>query len=124
MASKPRNTLQPAASPTPTGQSALASDSSISAAENAGGDASQATVGTPPSDPPALDTLVVGSDTVPARILRDCWLGPAGEIIELDAASAKAIEASGAVDLHTLALIDQVGDGDGQAGVVIEADED
>lgn len=132
MARKPSKTPGPAAPATSTGPSTAAGDGSTSSAGNAVGGASraalatsvQATTDATPSTPPALDPIVIGGDTVPARILRDCWLGAAGEIIELDAANAQAVEASGAVDLHALALVDHESDDDAPVNVVIEADED
>lgn len=78
--------------------------------------------GAPPA--PASASASSQSETVPARVLRDCWLGAAGQIIELDAACAKAVEASGAVDLHPQAVVNPAQGDDAPIDDVIEDDED
>lgn len=44
------------------------------------------------------------TEKVPARILRDCWLGRVGTVVMLDAHTAKAAREDGAVDLHPTAV--------------------
>lgn len=111
---------------------APAGDGGTSAAGNVDGAVTQSgqagnvqdSAGTTPNTPPAPAPPVAVGTMVPARILRDCWLGAAGEVIELEASSAKAVEASGAVDLHPRALVGQASGSDGQGDPVIEDDED
>lgn len=129
MARKPSNDPAPSAPAIPPGSGAEAGDSGATPAAGDGAEiqASQAggnqvTAGTTPADPSTPAPPTVG-ETVPARILRDCWLGVAGQLIDLDVAVASAVEASGAVDLHELAVSEPAGPEDGVDDTAIE-DED
>lgn len=129
MARKLSNDPAPSAPVTSPGLGAAAGDSGATPAAGdgaeiqagqAGGD--QVTAGTTPADPSTPAPSTIG-ETVPARILRECWLGAAGQLIDLDVAVASAVQASGAVDLHELAVAEPARPEEGVDNTAIEGED-